>query len=127
MFEDVGAKIKGAAIAMFVIEVIAAIVCGCIFINEPYGWIILILGPVIAWMFSIVVYGFGQLVENSDLLALDKRNDASSEKEVIDAEKKEVVVQSVSQQQFSCYSCGNPVNFGDSKCTQCGAAFDWKK
>ena len=68
MFSNIGGKIKVATkvlcwllIALFVIMGIALLVSGTV-LN---GIILLIAGPLTVWVSSFVLYGFGELVENS--------------------------------------------------------------
>ena len=68
MFQNVGKKIKIWAISLFIIYTIACIICGIIFLcdGEALGLIPLLVGPFASWVSSFLLYGFGQLVENSD-------------------------------------------------------------
>lgn len=68
MFTNIGSKIKGATkvfcwllIALFVIIGVALLVSDAV-LN---GIIVLIAGPLATWVSSFVLYGFGELVENS--------------------------------------------------------------
>ena len=77
-YADVGKKIKKWAQGIFVVEVIASILGGIIFLiaNEDsaliiYGLLILILGPIFAWISSWFVYAFGELVDKT---AANERN-----------------------------------------------------
>lgn len=76
MFSDVGKKIKGVAVASFVLEAIAGIVVFMCFLIDGYEfWECLIpLGSIlvsliIAWF----IYGFGELVDNSVSVTEDTR------------------------------------------------------
>ena len=68
MFSNIGGKIKIATkvlcwllITLFIIMGIALLVSGAV-LN---GIVLLIAGPLTAWVSSFVLYGFGELVENS--------------------------------------------------------------
>lgn len=68
MFTNIGGKIKFSTkvlcwllIILFVIMGIASLISGAIL---P-GIILLVVGPLTAWVSSFVLYGFGELVENS--------------------------------------------------------------
>lgn len=79
MFNNIGGKIKGLARVFCTISIIIALVVGISIIaigvgmrNGGEGIIalgiaILIAGSVLAWVGSFLLYGFGQLVENSDI------------------------------------------------------------
>lgn len=34
-----------------------------------YGILLIIFGPILSWVNSFVLYGFGRLIENSDIIA----------------------------------------------------------
>ena len=85
MFDNIGSKIKSYAKANFWIETIASVLLGIILLaiaSETYsdleeiytiiGIVFLLGGPATAYITSIFLYGFGQLVENSDVLATKK-------------------------------------------------------
>ncbi|MBQ8177844.1 MAG: hypothetical protein IJ033_01500 [Clostridia bacterium] len=74
MFDDIGNKIKKLAKVMYIIEVLCCVIIGIvIFILSAtenngltilYGLLILILGPIFAWLATFVLYAFGDLVDN---------------------------------------------------------------
>ena len=73
-YENIGNKIKGLAQMAFVVEAIAAVITGIALMATDedlilYGLLVLIAGPIIAWVSSWLLYGFGQLIENSDIIA----------------------------------------------------------
>lgn len=66
MFNNIGSKIKSVAKVFFIFEVIACIIAAIVlFVGEAsgYGLLILICGPIVAWISSLTTYGFGVLVE----------------------------------------------------------------
>lgn len=69
MYKNIGKKIKGMAIAMFVIEAIGGIATG-IAMGMSGGdtfvaTVITVTSPFVAWVSSWITYGFGELVDNS--------------------------------------------------------------
>ena len=81
MFKNIGKKIKTLAlvicwvqIAVNVIGGIAAMVAIGRVVNPAAGFflglLIIALGVLIAWIGSFLLYGFGQLVDNSDRMTL---------------------------------------------------------
>lgn len=73
-YANIGEKIKGLAMVLCIIEIIASVIYGIAIMSNDadmvlYGIIVVILGPVLSWISSWVLYGFGQLVENSDIIA----------------------------------------------------------
>ena len=71
-YDNIGGKIKSWAIWIFIVEAIAAIIGGITLIGNDdilYGFLAIVFGPIAAWVSSWLLYGFGQLIENSDIIA----------------------------------------------------------
>ncbi len=88
MFSNIGGKIKMLAKVLFWIGVIGSVIIGGIFLISPrgtatfnysYGYstqvssvlagiIFIFLGFLLSWISSMLLYGFGQLIENSDAI-----------------------------------------------------------
>ena len=70
MYSRIGGKIKVLAIALAELFAIAAILGGVYFLkNGGKIWIglaFILVGPFLAWVLSFPLYGFGDLVSNSD-------------------------------------------------------------
>lgn len=78
MFDNIGGKIKTLAQVVTWIGIIASVISGfaIMSIDEEIfvGLIVMIFGALMSWVSSFVLYGFGQLVENSDkLVKLSKK------------------------------------------------------
>jgi DNA-directed RNA polymerase subunit RPC12/RpoP len=76
MFENIGGRIKTLAICVFLIEVIATILTPIILMTRDIvewyvGLLIIFCGVFVAFFFFTLIYGFGHLVENSEILATD--------------------------------------------------------
>ncbi len=73
MFEHPGDKIKKLAKIMAIIEISAAVVAGYALAAERESFDILFLiifaGFLFAWFSNLALYAFGELVENSTLIA----------------------------------------------------------
>lgn len=71
-YADIGKKIKNWAIWCFIIEALGAIITGLAFIiieGIEYAWwalLVLIFGPIVAFVGSWLLYGFGELIEKTD-------------------------------------------------------------
>lgn len=75
MFENIGSKIKGLATILCVLGVIGSIVLGIVICSLgdffiAVGLIFMALGGLLSWILSFFMYGFGQLIENSDMLVM---------------------------------------------------------
>ena len=69
LYENIGAKIKNWAKWIFIAEAIGAIITGLalLFLDEELilcGLLVIILGPIVAWVGSWILYAFGELVED---------------------------------------------------------------
>ena len=70
MFNNIGKKLKVVAVVFCWIGIVASVVFGIILIDdydEVVGAVTLVVGVLSSWIGSFALYGFGQLVENSDL------------------------------------------------------------
>ena len=66
MYENIGKKIKLLAQAIFILDSIAAVITGIVlWIDIEEGWCAIVLfgGPVVAWISSWLLYGFGELID----------------------------------------------------------------
>ena len=86
-FNNIGKKIKTMAKISFYLLSVLFLFYGILLIiktdNDILGLLWLIFGPIISWISSFVLYGFGQLVDNSDkLIALKEvpNNDIQNNK-----------------------------------------------
>ncbi|MBQ2725723.1 MAG: hypothetical protein IJF78_08455 [Clostridia bacterium] len=73
MYGNIAAKIKFLAQAVAWIGIIGSIIWGfsVISIDEDLiltGFLIAVIGALISWVSSFVLYGYGQLIENTDKL-----------------------------------------------------------
>ena len=73
MYYDIGRKIKTLAKAICWIGIICSIIGGIVMLatmGKPGvlpGILTIILGALFSWVGSFVLYGFGEMVENSDI------------------------------------------------------------
>ena len=81
MFNNIGRKIKTLAKVITGIGITASIIYGAVVVrlsNSPIfimqGLIIMIVGSLISWLSYVTLYGFGQLIENTDILVSVHRN-----------------------------------------------------
>lgn len=75
MFDNPGNKIKGCAKVFATIGICASIIWGISLINNDFNNVektmsligigIIVVGTLASWFFSLLLYGFGELVENS--------------------------------------------------------------
>lgn len=86
MFDNIGKKIKILAYVLTWVGIIASVITGIAMMNsfdsivKTIGLIVLIVGSLLSWASSFIIYGFGQLIENTDIIA--GRNKSSDSKNV---------------------------------------------
>lgn len=70
MFDNIGKKIKIATYVAFALGSVASIVVGLVLVTNGEIWAFaLVLGaPIFLWLSSFFAYGFGQLIENTDII-----------------------------------------------------------
>lgn len=74
MFENIGSKIKSLASVLRWIGIGASILAGLIMFETDddligWGFLTMIVGSLMTWFSSFLLYGFGELVENSAIIA----------------------------------------------------------
>ena len=73
MFYDIGKKIKTLAKVVCWIGIIGSVIGGIVMIATMgsvgvlSGLLTIVLGVLFSWIGSFVLYGFGEMVENSDI------------------------------------------------------------
>lgn len=95
MFNDIGEKIKTLARWVCWIGIIASVIIAFIMFSKvdevPYlqeelykglGYCFLFVGPLLSWISSLLLYGFGELVDtNSQIVDFINKKDADRRKE----------------------------------------------
>ena len=74
MYDNIGAKIKSWAMWIFAVEAIVSIIIGLSLIASDdelilIGILLIVLGPLAGLVSSWLLYGYGQLIQNSDIIA----------------------------------------------------------
>ena len=88
MYDNIGEKIKDLAKASFIVAAIAEVITGIALIATDedligYGLLVMFVGPIVAWVSSWLLYGFGQLIENSDIIAEEHKRVNEKHEKVI--------------------------------------------
>ncbi len=68
MYDNIGGKIKGLAKAFFIVEAIAAVITGIALMATDedligIGLLVMVVGPLVAWVSSWLLYGFGEIID----------------------------------------------------------------
>ena len=146
MYSNIGKKIKVLTVIVTVILMLGALGTGAYFIVKGMdyfdyggdyfvyiGIAIAVGGPILAWIMSFVMYGFGQLIDNTDkLVKLGQANSAACAAPVYVAPaapapepaKEEKVAEEPKAEEAPaarfCINCGNKVAPHVAFCPNCG-------
>lgn len=87
MFENIGGKIKRIAEIETWIGIILSIMFGLSMMSNEgeyvfLGLFIIVFGSLISWTTSLLIYGFGQLIDNTDKLVAQSKIPTSIESEI---------------------------------------------
>lgn len=72
MFSDIGIKIKSLAQVMTAIGIICYVITGIVFMANDMalvGILIVLIGSLLSWVSSFILYGLGELIDNSVKIA----------------------------------------------------------
>lgn len=78
MYDNIGGKIKGLAKASFIVAAIAEVITGIALMAADedlilYGLLVMVVGPIVAWVSSWLLYGFGELIDRVCEIAKNTR------------------------------------------------------
>ena len=157
MYDNIGEKIKLLAKIVFILEAIVAVIAGIALLATDdsfafVGLLTLFCGPIIAWVGSWILYGFGVLVEDVHIIrngeattveattveattveattveATHKPNFKSDTEEISD--NTPVIYETVipiydkKYDIYVCPSCGSELRKGQKQCL-CRKMLDW--
>lgn len=133
MFNNIGGRIKSLAKAICWIGIIGCVVTGIVLmiIDDDYvliGILIAVFGSAASWIGTFFMYGFGQLIENSDIIAQQcsrnyQENVKESEKEKQKTENKR---QQIRKERIIDADTPDDEYF-DIQCPNCGAQLSFTK
>ena len=89
MFDNIGAKIRGLAKVISVLGIFASIVIGLftVVVADVAGIIVIIVGMIASWCAGFFIYGFGQLIEDTQAI---RKSNAAILKQLQNQTKKEI-------------------------------------
>lgn len=67
MYDNIGKKIKSLAKALFIVQSVLCFIAGIVltFVLNPIFMFASIIAPVIVWISSWLLYGFGELIDKT--------------------------------------------------------------
>lgn len=129
LYDNIGGKIKGWAKGIFILETVGVIILGLVLLFDEVtvltGLLTMIIGPIVAWVSSWLLYAFGELVEKTAaneentryiLKALQTKSASTSPKTVPSIEPK-FSTKPVTHT-WRCDNCGNMIS--QVPCDHCG-------
>lgn len=133
MYDNIGSKIKGLAKATFIVEAIGAIITGLVLLSIDDGnaltaVLLCIGGPVVAWVSSWLLYGFGELIDKACEIADNTSGKQPQSKKQEEAKtnyyepsgKVKVIAKDDTFIDIICPHCGKQVSFAsDTKSASC--------
>ncbi|MDR1330238.1 MAG: zinc ribbon domain-containing protein [Oscillospiraceae bacterium] len=116
MYNNIGKKIKGLAVFFAWLGMIGSIIYGIIMLMQGVnygsdamsglGLLLMVAGSVISWLSSWVLYGFGELIENTAKIAAQRQT-------VSDAAAPAAL-------KLLCANCGAELPDDTAFCISCG-------
>ena len=151
MYENIGKKIKGLAVWMFIVDAIGGIITGIVLAAEEGIFILISIGaPIVAWISSWLLYGFGELIDacydnkinTSKILDIisqpikiansqQAQNEVTTHQKTNSVKKEETssydikvdTYEIVNDSTIKCANCGTEQNKNRVVCWNCGKPF----
>ena len=84
MYDKISDKIKASALVLAIIESIVSVIAGITILRNDSDMaflciVLVIVAPIVAFLFSFLIYGFGELIEKVNYIAdnIDGREEIS--------------------------------------------------
>ena len=126
MFDNIGQKIKKLAMITFIVLSSIFVLDGFIsfmYYKRLVHLLICIIGPFVAWISSFLLYGFGELVDNSSKIKSDTEDKKKNQEIIIKELKKlngDIQIEEKKQKNWTCENCGTLNDKHASFCYICG-------
>lgn len=126
MFDNIADKIKTLATGICILGIISSVITGIVFmVNDSEmilsGLIVAVAGSFLSWISSFVLYGFGQLIENTDELILCfEEADVSTAAPAASESTPPPAASKPSSVEWYCTECGTKNEAFTQFCGTCG-------
>ena len=123
LYRNVGEKIRGLAKGIFIIEALFAVIGALILIAEDnalLGFIVLIAGPLVAWLSSLFLYAFGELVEKTSSNEKNTREILKNLQRNVSAYKMNNQKTEISHSVPDCETASHAMPTHTWRCAHCG-------
>ncbi len=128
MFNNIGGKIKGLATFICWLGIIGSVLGGIALVmilgdemSIVVGIIVAIVGSLLSWIGSFLLYGFGQLIYNSDIIVKNIRNNKNKPQPSQYVKVRNDTFDKSTASQRKCEGCGNVIS--KEICPHCGRIF----
>ena len=129
MFNNIGEKIKSLAIFSTIIGIVLSALLGirAIFTHSFIeGLLIVAIGSFMAWIASFLLYGYGELIENTQIIASNMPKKNTPLPKSVATPKKDYLAKyrttpATAGQKTSCPYCLETINETDTECKSCGS------
>jgi hypothetical protein len=135
MFDNIGSKIKTVATTLTALGIALSVLAGIVILCEgdASGLFIMIFGSLFSWLGSFLLYGFGQLIENTDKIAARLGGDVPTVSPPVTPKYTPVYHPSIDEPLYPpatpadwvCFSCGNTNFHRVHTCQVCGVTKHW--
>ena len=127
LYENIGIKIKTLAAVSFIVEAVTAVIAGIVMIFDYAllaGLLTLLFGPVIAFVASWLLYGFGELIDKLERIEKHTKGLVTKFNSNIEDSKKPMKPIEKLSGEIECPVCGQKMPKGRGKCESCGQIFN---
>ena len=111
MYKNIGRKIKKLAKICCWLGITYSLIAGAILLGCTLWFVLfVIVGALLSWVGSLALYGFGQLIENTDILVEQGKNKPTVENPT---------PTHTAAHKWRCLNCGNMIS--EEVCPYCGS------
>ena len=126
MYDNIGSKIKTLAQVVFIIMAVISIISGVIIIFSDDGaFIIGILtagiGVLLSWIGTFFLYGFGQLIENTDILVRESKKQSNGIQKIsTESNENDISTKKVAESMKNSQASSSNTSATVKRCPLCG-------
>lgn len=123
MYNNIGGKIKDLAKGTFIVESIISVIMSFVMMIDTEGLslLLIIVGPIIAWVSSWLLYGFGEIIDKlCEISEILNPAETNIEKTTDNDDD-----QSENVPQVVCPKCGKHHDFDYPKCPNCNYKYEF--
>lgn len=126
MYDNIGSKIKTLAQVVFIIMAVISIISGVIIIFSDDGaFIIGILtagiGVLLSWVGTFFLYGFGQLIENTDILVRESKKQSTGIQRIsTESNENDISTKKVAESMKNSQAYSSTTSANVKRCPLCG-------